>query len=106
MAVKVDDRDGSVSPVDRSQQGKRDGMVAAERDDPGEGLALLRRPSLVGVGGGTPREDVEVTFLDLVQRPSVIIPTLSMSATRPHTECRPIWGGPTKLREYHHSRGR
>lgn len=86
VAVKVNDGDGSISPVDGSQQGKCDGMVAAERDDTRKSLSLLRRPSLVGVGGGTPREDIEVAFFDLVQGPSVVISATLNSATGPSHE--------------------
>ena len=43
MAVKVDHRHWPVGTVDGSQQGQRDGVVAAKRDDTGQGLALLGR---------------------------------------------------------------
>lgn len=83
VAVKVNDGDGAIRPVNGTQQGERDGVVAAERNDARKGLALLRRSSLIGVGGGTPREDVEVALLDLVQGPSIIISSISISALWP-----------------------
>lgn len=74
VGVEVDDRNGPVGPVDRPQQGQRDGVVSAERDDPGQGLALLRRAELVGVGGWLAGQDAVVTLLDLVKSPCVIVP--------------------------------
>jgi hypothetical protein len=73
VAVKVDDRDGTVGTVDRPQQGQGDGVVAAECDDPGQGLALDGRASLVRIRGRGAREDPEVTFLNLFQSPGVVI---------------------------------
>ena len=90
VAVKVNDGDGSISPINGSKQGKSDGVVAAESNDARKGLALFRRSSLIGIGGRTPGEDVEMTFFNLVQSPSVVISSISRSAPQHHTGNR-LW---------------
>jgi hypothetical protein len=80
MAVKVDYGHGTVSTVDRLQQRKGDGVVAAEGDDTGQGLAALGRSFLVRVGGGSAREDVVVSLLDLVESEGVVVPRVAGSA--------------------------
>ncbi len=74
MAVKVDDRHGSVRAVDGSQQGEGDGVVATQSDDPREGLAVESRSLLQGIRLGLSGEDAEVTVLDLGQRVRVVVP--------------------------------
>lgn len=74
VGVEVDDRDRPVGPVDRSQQGQRDGVVTAERDHPGQGLALLRRAELVSVRSWVACENSMVALFDLVKSPCVVIP--------------------------------
>jgi len=70
----VNDRDGPVSAVDRPQQGKGDGVVAAQGDDSRERLALQRGALLVGVRLGRAGEDAVVAFLDLVEGEGVVVP--------------------------------
>jgi len=74
MAIKVNDRDGPVSAVDGPQQGKGDGVVAAQGDDARERLALQRGALLVGVRLGRAGEDAVVAFLDLVEGKGVVVP--------------------------------
>ncbi len=73
MAVKVNDRDGAVRPVDGPQQGKGDGVVTAERDDTRQGLALDCGAPLVRICRGRAGEDLEVALLDLPKSPSVVV---------------------------------
>lgn len=73
MAVEVDDADGAVGAVDAPEQGKSDGVVAAEGDDAGEGFALFGGALLVGVGVGLPHEEGVVTFFDLSDGVRVVV---------------------------------
>lgn len=73
MAVEVDDADGAVGAIDAPEQGKSDGVVAAEGDDAGEGFALFCGALLVGVGVGLPHEEGVVTFFDLSDGVGVIV---------------------------------
>jgi hypothetical protein len=76
MAVEVDDRDGAVGTVDGPQQRQGYGVVASEGDDSGQGLAVLRRAFLLGVGLGGTREDAVVPFFDLVEGIGVVVSNL------------------------------
>lgn len=73
MAVEVDDADGAVGAVDAPEQGKSDGVVAAEGDDAGEGFALFGGALLVGVGVWLPHEEGVVTFFDLSDGVRVVV---------------------------------
>lgn len=66
MAVKVNDGNRTVSPVDRSQQGQSNGVITTQGNDAGQSLALLRRADLVRVGGWLARKDAVVALFDLV----------------------------------------
>lgn len=70
----MDDRHRPVGPVDRPQQGKGDGVVSTERNDPRQGLALLCRAQLVSIRGWVAREDGMVALFDLMKSPRVVIP--------------------------------
>jgi hypothetical protein len=74
MAVEVNHGYGPVGAVNGLQQGEGDGVVAAERDDSGQGLAVLGGTLLVCVGRRRSREDAEVALLDLVESPGVVVP--------------------------------
>lgn len=74
VGVKMDDRHRPVGPVDRPQQGKRDGVVSTKRNDPRQGLALLCRAQLVSIRGWVAREDGMVAFFDLMKSPRIVIP--------------------------------
>jgi hypothetical protein len=50
-------------------------VVAAHSDDTGEGLTLLRKPRLFGVGGGLAHENAVVAFFDLVDGPFWVVPS-------------------------------
>lgn len=52
MAVEVDDADGAVFTVHAPEQGKRDGVVASQGDDPGKCLAGLGVAFLMGISLG------------------------------------------------------
>lgn len=73
MRIEVDDGDGAVGAVDGAEEGERDGVVAAEGDDAGEGLAVLCWAFLVGIGGRGSREDGVVAFFDLGEGPGVVV---------------------------------
>jgi len=75
VTVKVNDRDGAVGTVDGSQQGERDGVVAAERDDPRQRLALNGRTPLVRICRRGARENPMMAVLDLLKSPSVVVPS-------------------------------
>lgn len=74
MAIEVNDRDGTVGTVDRSQQGQGDGVVSAKRDDSRQGLALDCGAPLVRICRRRAREDLEMTLLNLLKSPSVVVP--------------------------------
>jgi hypothetical protein len=69
----VDDGDGAVGTVDGPQQGQGDGVVSAEGDDSGEGLALDGRTPFVCVCRRGTGEDPEMAFLDLLESPCVVV---------------------------------
>ena len=73
MAVEVDDADGAVGAVDAPEEGERDGVVAAEGDDAGEGFAVFGGAGLVGVGGGFAGQEGVVAFFDLFDGVRVVI---------------------------------
>jgi hypothetical protein len=74
VAVKVDDRNGSICTVDGLEERKCDGVVTAEGDDAWQSLALQGEALHVGVGGRGSRKNAVVSFLDLVQSPRVVVP--------------------------------
>lgn len=73
MRIEVDYGDGTVCTVDGAEEGKGDGVVAAEGDDSWEGLAVLGGSFLFGVCGWGAGEDAVVAFFDLVEGPCVVI---------------------------------
>lgn len=108
MAVEVHDGHGTIRAVDGPQERQGDGMVTAQRDDARQRLALLRRADLMRVGRGLAGEDAVVAFLDLVERPAVVIPTheheeLRVSKLTPTIlpsapRARKLMGGPERTR--------
>ena len=77
----MDDRDGAIGAVDGSQEGEGDGVVAAEGDDSGQGLAEEGGALLVRVGSWLSREDAVVAFFDLVEGVGVVV---SVDVSRCH----------------------
>lgn len=73
MAVEVNHRNWPVRAVDGPQKRQCDGVVAAQGDDTGECLALLRGAKFVCVGGRVTGEDAVVTFFNLVESPRIVI---------------------------------
>lgn len=73
MAVKVNNRYRTVGAVDGTQQREGDGVVASQRDDPRQGLAVLGRAFLLSVCLGGAGEDAVVAFLDLVEGVGVVV---------------------------------
>jgi hypothetical protein len=73
MAVKVDDSDGTVVPVDTPQDGEDNGMVTSESDNPGKGPSLQSRTLLLSVGVGLSRQDSIMTLFDLVNGPGIVV---------------------------------
>jgi hypothetical protein len=74
MAIKVNDGDGTVGTVDRSQQGQGDGVVSAKRDDSRQGFTLDCRAPLVRICRRRAREDLKMTVFNLLKSPSVVVP--------------------------------
>ncbi len=56
-------------------------MVAAERDDSRESLAILGWPFLVRVCGRGAGEDGVVAFFDLMKGPSIVVSSDCISAS-------------------------
>ena len=79
MRIEVDNRDGAVGAVDGAQEGEGYGVIAAEGDDSGKCLAVLRGTFLFGVCGRGAGEDAVVTFFDLVEGPGVIVSVTSVN---------------------------
>ena len=73
MTVKVDDGNRPVRAVDRFEEGKCNGVIAAKCDDAGERLALQGEPLLLGVRSGSPRKNAVVSLLDLMESPRVVV---------------------------------
>jgi hypothetical protein len=79
MRVEVDDGDGAVGAGDAAEEREGDGVVAAEGDDAGEGLALEGWALPVGVGRGRPAQDAVVAVLDLLDGVGVVVPSTPIS---------------------------
>lgn len=64
---------GTVGFVDGAQEGERDGVVATEGYDAGEGLFVLGRANLFCIGGGCTHEEAVMAFLDLLDCVDVVV---------------------------------
>lgn len=73
MAVKVNHRDGAVGTVDGAEKGEGDGVVTTKSDETRERPALHGGASLVAIRGRAARQEVEVSLLDLMKGPGVVI---------------------------------
>lgn len=73
MRVEVDYGDWAVGAVDGAEEGEGDGVVAAEGDYAGEGLAVLCWSFLFCICGWGAGEDAVVSFFDLVESPGVVV---------------------------------
>lgn len=73
VGIEVYDADRTVGFVDGAQEGQRDGMVAAQGYNAGEGLFVLCRADLFCICGGFAHEEVVVTFFDLLYCVGVVI---------------------------------
>ncbi len=73
MAVKVNDGDGTVGPVDGPQQGKGNGVVATKSNDTGQSFALDGGTPLVRICRRRARKDLEVAFLNLLESPGIVV---------------------------------
>jgi hypothetical protein len=89
MAVEVDYRHGAIGAVDGAEQRQGDGVVTTERDDAGQGLAVLGRTFLPGVGLGRAGKEGVVAFLDLVEGVGVVVPVFvsARNMCRARGEC-------------------
>jgi len=76
VRVEVDDCDRAVGAVHAAEQRQGDGVVTAESDHTRERLALLGGTLEVGVGVRLAHEDAVVAFLDLLDGPGVVVPSL------------------------------
>ena len=73
VGVEVDDADGAVGFVDGAQEGERDGVVAAQGYDAGEGLPVLSGTDLLCVRGGRAHEEAVVAIFDLLDCVGVVV---------------------------------
>ena len=74
VGVEVEYGDGAVDAVDGAEQGERDSVVAAERDQPWVRLAGLgEEAGGAGVGVGGAREEEVVAFFDLLDGVGVVV---------------------------------
>ena len=73
VGVEVDYGDWAVGFVHAAEERECDGVVTAEGDDTGEGLALGRRARSQGVGGWLAHEDAVVAFFDLLDGEGVVV---------------------------------
>jgi hypothetical protein len=93
MAVEMDHGYGAVRLVDTPQQRECNSVISAEGDHAGKGLPGLRNAFLVRVCVWLAHEEAVVAFLDLLDRPRVVIPVFRSS---PH--CPPEYGcGKTRV---------
>ena len=73
VGVEVYDADGAVGFVDGAEEGQRDGVVAAEGYDAGEGLFVFGGAELFCVCGRGAHEEAVVTFFDLLDRVGIVV---------------------------------
>ena len=73
VRVEVYDADGTVGFVDGAEEGERDGVVAAEGYDAGEGLFIFGWADLVCICGRGAHEEAVVTFFDLLDCVGIVI---------------------------------
>ena len=73
VAVEVDDRDGTVGGRHASQQGKGDGVVAAQGDDSRQRFAFFRGTGEVSAGGRRSGEELIVAQFDLFESVGVVV---------------------------------
>ena len=73
VGVKVYDADGTVGFVNGAEEGKRDGVVATEGDDAGEGLLILGRALLFCICGRCAHEETVVAFFDLLDCVGIVV---------------------------------
>lgn len=70
----MDDADWSIGTVDTAEERQGYGMITTERDEAGEGLALLGPAFDFGIGLWLASEKCVVAFFDLLQSICVVIP--------------------------------
>jgi len=85
VGIEVDDRNGTVSTVDRSQERQCDCVITSESDDSWKSLPVLCWTFLFGIGSWSSGQDRVVPFLDLVKSPRVIIPSRRISINQKHS---------------------
>ena len=73
VAVEVDDADGAVGFVDAAEEGERDGVVAAEGDEAGEGFSLEGEALFVSVGVRRAHEQAVVAVFDLLDCIGIVV---------------------------------
>ena len=73
VRVEMYDADGTVGFVDGAQERERDGVVAAEGYDAGQGLFVLCRADLFCICGRCAHEEAVVTFFDLLDCIGIVV---------------------------------
>ena len=73
VRVEVDDANGTIGFVDGAQERERDGVVAAEGYDAGQGLFVFGGANLFCICGGCAHEEAVVAFFDLLDCVGVVV---------------------------------
>jgi hypothetical protein len=73
MAIKVNDADGTIVPIDTSQDRKDDRMITSEGDDSRKSLPLQTWTFLACIGVWFSGQDSIMTLFDLLDGPGVVV---------------------------------
>lgn len=73
VAVKMDDRNGTVRLVYAAEQGQCDGMVSSQRDNSRQYLPVDGHSGLFCVGVGFPHKKRVMALLNLTNGPGVVV---------------------------------
>jgi len=74
MAVEVNHADGTIRPINTSEERQRNCMVTTKRNDSWQCLSLQRRALLLCVGSWLATEKQIVALFDLLDSVRVIVP--------------------------------
>lgn len=74
MAVKMYDSNGTIGPVDTTQQRQCDSVITTQSDNAWQSLSGLRQSHPVGIGVRLAHKQTVVTFFNLLQGPFIVVP--------------------------------
>jgi hypothetical protein len=80
MAVEMDHSYRPVSLVDTAQQWQCDGMITTQGDDPRQSLSGPGQSFSVRVSERLAHEQAVVSFFDLLDGPSVVVPVRQLES--------------------------